>query len=509
MATLKLTAVDKMAPLLATKLVTGSNYAEEILINAEYAESTYVDIRICDGNVTITNDGYPINDLSVLLTIGKSNWPSCRAPAKGIGFISLLHACRRIAIDNNRDTFCMATSEILKGESFQSQSTVGELDGLYSLKIKMFDVMGDPVQLFTEAAKISNIDVYINDQLVKHTYHHMDLVNNDFVYHHRNEIDFYISPGISLKSHVYINQRRNTLLSTTNNYETDANVIHIHNPGECFVTKYVLDKILTELIKQQLLSIRKSMNNDELFVVQFGHILTRAKYINLLDDIDYLPANYLLRLGKDLPTPLNWLLNEYHYYDRVIARSEIDDMLIVKNLDRNQGIDHTLNIYLYAKAAHEFVGNVTKKHWIHAYIEDANDFAETLTVKLNKLEQTTKICNLTCLLCDSYTISSRFGDVTVEDISFYNGQSIIVPKFGLDEGLSQQTSLQLEDEEDWAKFNTMRDTFNQDLSQLRTADYRTVVSNLLTNSISDSTLDRLVGKKLTIEITEDGKVSVL
>ncbi|OBU22083.1 hypothetical protein CTM88_19295 [Photobacterium aquimaris] len=99
--------------------------------------------------------------------------------------------------------------------------------------------------------------------------------------------------------------------------------------------------------------------------------------------------------------------------------------------------------------------------------------------------------------------------MTVEDISFYNGQSIIVPKFGLDEGLSQQTSLQLEDEEDWAKFNNMRDTFNQDLSQLRTADYRTVVSNLLTNSISDSTLDRLVGKKLTIEITEDGKVCVL
>ncbi|WP_146145171.1 hypothetical protein [Photobacterium aquimaris] len=128
---------------------------------------------------------------------------------------------------------------------------------------------------------------------------------------------------------------------------------------------------MTEFIKQQLLSIRMFMNSQELFVAQFGYILTKLKCINLLDDIDYLPVNYLLRLGKDLPTPFNWLLNEYHYSDRVIARSEIDDMLIVKDLDRNQGIDHTLNIHLYVKVAHEFVGNVTKKHWIYAYIEDA------------------------------------------------------------------------------------------------------------------------------------------
>ena len=88
----------------------------ELLQNSRRAGARFVDITFHGGTLTIKDDGCGVSDFQKLLTVAESGWDLETVEREhpfGIGFLSALYACKRIAVKSGGLALSAETADIL------------------------------------------------------------------------------------------------------------------------------------------------------------------------------------------------------------------------------------------------------------------------------------------------------------------------------------------------------------------------------------------------------------
>ena len=414
----------------------------ELLQNSRRAGARFVDITFHGGVLTVKDDGCGVGDFQKLLTVAESGWDLETVEREhpfGIGFLSALYACKRIAVTSGGLALAAETADILSfkpvalAAARRSAGTVIAMEGVG------LGVDGVRTQL-TDLAKGFPIPVAFNGQglprphaltgdlpFVATEAGEMSLsglnaegkgwpVTTRFVCYLQG-LPIYRSP-----SYDYSGDRANVI-------HLDSKVFHARLPDrdklidESAAISGIRDTLRREAMAQ-LKRVKESLP-PEAFAEGYETI-TLWQGVELLNDVDVLPR-HVLRIIADYPcidNGENYFLEmpKNHATRHDIQAGTLRIAVISEDVDGESGALPWM--FAWKKDISIFQGNLDKDHWLHPLAQDLDQAMPDVSLEFvgetHRAYFDGEWVSGTAVFCDAYRIRLGQDSVEITDSALYD-----------------------------------------------------------------------------------------
>ncbi len=545
-----------------------SNVISELMQNARRAGATKIRFQLSshlsNSKLTIEDNGNGIDDFADLLTVASSGWDAETIETEspfGLGFLSALYACKSIMVESNGKSFLASTQDIMEQKRITidgSHLKSGTRLSLYGMDYPEDDLRVDiqklargfPVPIFLDEIEMPRSDAI--DQLkgieTDIGFFHLKAVHDDHVAIQNTQV--YLQ-GLPIRYNAENSRMRrgdNFEISTGKCYSSHANIVHLDSSQ--FIARVPDRDVLIDckLVEDQIIKTAKTIFMDHLkhqkatlsaeaFVTQwwaFAHVNIRISqgndYKAFFNDIEFVPGKvfqtvtdypYVLRPDEDCdymkPCETDLIskksLQDHHQIFKL-------DQLYDTNYDESNAIAYMFARYTPSVLVlDQYTDNFHKGHWIHDCLEDINNPAEQFSYTLNNLDKTASFDtgawtdSIEVLFCDSCEIRHvKSGKTVLIDkdafvLPAYKG--VIYPEAEQSGMVVTQLTRFVDEWDSWREDEQEdeENLFIRFVLSERTDNPEVLLQQLL-NSVQAGKYTTLLGKRFTVDVSEDGKLDV-
>lgn len=537
----------------------------EMMQNSRRAKASYVGFTVTENgddtcNLTVTDDGVGVTKDSLLFTVAESGWGNCEETKDvvesedpfGMGFLSVLFACKHVSICSKGFFIRGSTADILYKNTFEHGDASSVEAGT---EIRMLVVKATHKQIagrIQYLAKGFPIEVKLNGSDVPRPYADLSyafdepfgqMIVVDKRYPNSASISLFLQ-GLPVKASTHL----------SGVYSSPDVVVHLNSKlfkarvpdreqlydGEACIN--LVKAAYEERHFAYYQDFAKSSPYE--FASYFKSLRYQgSRYIQLFNNINYLPKHVLVAPNRDLPCISLGDFDGDPWVDEAnypVAREDImNGNYLLFDLQDDSDMEHNgavLETWIHLtqdEGAHDcliYRGGLASGHWINdlpinrriAY----NDLSTGVSAgEFKEASFSSKWVDFTVRFCKFYEISvtyagdvpegqeaPKFEPIIVEDTPLWDGSYVYVPSgctaYEATNVLRQLSNFYDSDMGD-SDYDALEDVSSAFVSFVNNnrSDNAVDVLNSLTSDVDFSSVPLLKGKKFVLNIDERGNRS--